>query len=79
MPRIAAKKKDYMISDLSKWIVAKMYEKHVRQSELAGLIGISQPGFSLKLKNCSFTYGDILSILNRLEATDEEIIKLMKL
>lgn len=79
MPRVSVKKKEYKVSDLSKWIVAKMYEKKVRQEEMAGLIGISQPWFSCKLKKNQFTYGDLLTILKRLEATDEEIIKLMKL
>ena len=79
MPRVSIKKKDYMISDLSKWIVGKMYETKVRQRDMAELLGITQPAFCKKLKSSYFTYGELLSILKTLEATDEEILRLMKL
>lgn len=79
MPRVAIKKKEYMISDLSQWIVGQMYAKHIRQEEMAGMIGINQSSFSKRLKQGKFSYGDLLSILKHLEATDEEILRLMKL
>lgn len=79
MPRVAIKKKEYMVSDLSKWMVGKMYETGVNQSDLAQLIGISQPAFSARLKRGSFSYSDMLTILKRLNASDKEIIKLMRL
>lgn len=79
MPRVAIKKKDYMISDLSQWIAGRMYAMKVRQSEMADLLDITQPAFSKKLKINYFTYGELLSILKKLEATDEEILRLMKL
>lgn len=79
MPRVSIKKKEYKVSDLSKWIVGKMYSENVRQNEMANLLGISQPYFSMKLKESKFSYGDLLSILQKLKATDEEILKLMKL
>lgn len=79
MPRVAIKKKDYMISDLSEWIAGKMYATKVRQRDMADLLGITQPAFCNKLKISYFTYGELLSILKKLEATDEEILRLMKL
>lgn len=79
MPRVTIKKKDYMISDLSQWIVGRMYVMKVRQREMADLLDITQPAFSKKLKINYFTYGELLSILKKLEATDEEILRLMKL
>lgn len=79
MPRVAIKKKDYMISDLSKWIVGKMYAMKVRQRDMAELLEITQPAFCKKLKGSYFTYGELLSVLKKLEATDEEILRLMKL
>lgn len=79
MPRVAIKKKQYMISDLSQWIIGRMYAMHIRQQEMAELIGITQPSFCQRLKKGLFTYGELLSILKKLEATDEEILRLMKL
>ena len=79
MPRIAIKKKEYMVTDLSKWIVGKMYEMKLRQSDLAEMIGVSQPAFCQRLKKGMFSYEDLLTLLKNLNATDEEILKMMKL
>ena len=79
MPRIAIKKKEYMVTDLSKWIVGKMYEMKLRQSDLAEMIGVSQPAFCPRLKKGMFSYEDLLTLLKNLNATDEEILKMMKL
>ena len=79
MPRVTIKKKEYMISDLSQWIVGRMYAMEIRQRDMAELLGITQPAFCNKLKINYFTYGELLSILKTLEATDEEILRLMKL
>lgn len=79
MPRVAIKKKEYMVTDLSKWIVGKMYEMKLRQSDLAEMIGVSQPAFCQRLKKGMFSYEDLLTLLKNLNATDEEILKMMKL
>ena len=79
MPRVAIKKKEYMISDLSQWIVGRMYAMKIRQREMGELLGITQQSFCKKLHGSYFTYSELLSILKRLEATDEEILRLMKL
>lgn len=79
MPRVAIKKKDYMVTDLSKWIVGKMYELDLTQSDLAEMIGISQPAFCQRLKKGMFSYIELLTLLKRLSATDEEILKMMKI
>ncbi len=79
MPRVNIKRKEYKISDLSKWIVAKMYEMNITQSDLANMIGISQPAFSNRLKKGLFSYEDMITLLKELKATDIEILTLMKL
>lgn len=79
MPRVAIKKKEYKVSDFSKWIVAKMYENQLNQDDLAKLIGISQPAFSNRLKKGMFDYSEMLTLLKELNATDNEILRLMKI
>lgn len=79
MPRVAIKKKEYMISDLSKWLVGKMYENHLRQEDLGKLIGVSQPAFCNRMKKGLFTYEDLLILFKELKASDEEILKLIKM
>ena len=79
MPRVAIKKKDYMISDLSQWIVGRMFTRNVKQKDIAEVIGITQSAFCQRLKSGFFTYADLISILKYLDATDEDILRLMKL
>lgn len=79
MPRVAIKKKEYMISDLSQWIVGRMYAMKIKQEEMGEVIGVNQSGFSKRLSKGKFTYAELISILKHLQATDEEILRLMKL
>lgn len=79
MPRVLIRKKEYKVSDFSKWIAGKMYENHLSQNDLAKLIGISQPAFSNRLKKGMFDYTEMLTLLKELKATDNEILKLMKI
>lgn len=81
MPRVAINKKKYMIADLPGWIIGRMHKKKLKQSEIAKSINIGQPALSLRLSSekDTFTYGDLLTLFRELEATDEEILHLMRL
>jgi predicted XRE-type DNA-binding protein len=79
MPRIASKKKEYKISDLTKYIRNEMYSQGIQQREMAEKLDISQPQLSHKLKNSIFSYKDLLIIFSFLKTEDEEILKIMKM
>ena len=79
MPRVAIKKKTYMVSDLIKWRAGKMYELDKTQADLAELLGITQPAFSNRMKKGLFSYEEMLVLLKELNATDKEILELMKM
>lgn len=79
MPRVRIKKKEYMVNDLTKWINRRREDLNLRQRDLAELLGISQPALSNRLEKGLFNYTDMIQILNVLNATDEEILKLMKM
>ncbi len=79
MPRCSLNRKKYKVSDLSKWLIGKMYELKMTQADMAELIGISQPAFSNRMKKGIFSYAELLIILDKLKATDEEILRLMKM
>lgn len=79
MPRVAIKKKEYKVTDLSKWIAGKMYELKLSQTDVAKMIGLSQPAFCQRLKKGMFSYEDLLTLFKNLKATDEEMLKMMKL
>ena len=79
MPRVTIKKKEYKVSDFSKWIVGKMYEQGLTQADLAKMIGITQPSFYNRLKKGLFSYSDMLILFKELKVSDSEILTLMKL
>lgn len=79
MPRINAKKKQYKISDLTKYIIAEMYAQDISQQEMAQHLGITQSTLSYRLKNNAFSYGDLLTIFNVLGTDADTKVKLMTL
>lgn len=79
MPRVTIKKKEYMISDFSEWIAGRMFVLKLTQEDMGKMIGISQPAFRNRLQKGLFSYSEILTLLKKLQATDEEILKLMKI
>lgn len=79
MPRVTIKRKIYMVNDLSEWIYGRMKKLHITQADLAPAIGISQSALSNRLKKGLFSYEDMITLLKALNATDEEILRLMKL
>lgn len=88
MPRVAIKKKEYKILDLKGWIVHQMKLSGLKQSDVAEALGISQPRVSSMLKIPKsgekmpidvFTYGDLLTLCELFEISDEEKRKLLTL
>ena len=89
MPRVALspeQKRDYMVNDLPYWFEKEARKKGLRQKDLAKALGITpqawndrkKPMLSGKPKD-SFGYGDMLILFQLLNATDEEILRLMQL
>lgn len=79
MPRVSSKKKEYMASDLTQWIIGRLYIKNLYQKDLAEKLGITKSALSIRMKNGFWQYKDLLTIFSYLEASDKEIIQLMKL
>ncbi len=78
MPRVSIKKKQYKMNDFIAFVYIKMKEKKISQSKMATELGISQSAFSQRLKSNYFTIADLITILEILDATDTEILKIMK-
>lgn len=79
MPRVHINKKKYMISDFRVWVIGKMNVLGKSQADMGNLLGISQPAFGKRLKESNFDYSQIITIFKELQATDEDIVKFMKL
>lgn len=79
MPRVRFYKKNYMVKDLKEFIIGRMRTLGLTQEQMGKEINISQSSFSQRLNKSLFSYGDLLTLFKKLNATDEEILRLMKL
>lgn len=86
MPRIAIKKKDYMVKDLAGWISGQMHILGLKQESVAQELGITQSAFSIRLNpkryktgKDPFSYGDLLTLFKLFGTPDEEMVRLLKL
>lgn len=79
MPRIAAYKKKYMLSDFSKWVKISMGEMGISQKTAGAWLGMSQQEFSRRLNNNLFKFSDAITLLNELGASEKEILELVKM
>ena len=79
MPRVSIKKKDYMAQDFGDWVRCRLRRIHRSQQSLADVLGISQPALNRRLNNGKFYYSEMLVIFKELAATDEDILKFLRL
>ena len=79
MPKIYLTKQDKLNNKLVALIYGAMKVKKIPQRVMADRLGISQPAFAKKLKNCQFAFTDLTTIFDTLDTQDEEILSVMKL
>lgn len=85
MPRVAINRKKYMIKDFTGWVLQKARMAGLKQKDIATLLGIAPSSFCERVKKCRkkeeniFSYEEVIMLLKEFEATDEEILRLMKL
>lgn len=79
MPRVQLYKQKYMLQDLSDWIIGRMRVMKKSQAYMGELLGISQVAFGQRVRKSNFEYSQLIVILKELQATDEEILKFMRL
>lgn len=79
MPRVAINKKKYLKTDLREWMNGKMDTLGKNQAYMGEALGISQQAFGSRLNDANFTNDQLYIIFKELEATDENIIRLMRL
>ena len=79
MPRVFLTRQQQLNNKLVAYIYGAMKVKKIPQRSMADKLGISQPAFAKKLKNCQFTHADLATIFEVLDTQDEEIISVMRL
>lgn len=89
MPRAALspeQKRDYMVNDLPYWFEKEARKKGLYTKDLAVALKITPQAWNERKKKkvngkpkAPFSYGEMLILFRLLNATDEEILRLMRL
>lgn len=85
MPRVANKKKEYMIKDFTGWVLKEARMRGLKQKDVAKMLGIAPSSFSTRVTKCIekgkniFSFEEAIVLLKEFEATNDEILRLMKL
>lgn len=79
MPRVILDRKKYMLNAFKEWMIGRMRTMGITQKDAGQMIGISQPQFHQKLKKSQFDTLEIMTLFKELRASDEEILRLMKM
>ena len=83
MLKVSINWKKYLVQDFYEWMKGRMSSKNLRQDDVGKMIGVNQQSVSRKMLACkngkpNFTQEELLILFKELEATDEEILRLMK-
>lgn len=79
MPKRARSRLEKEPNTFVLWIESRTGKRHgVMQKELAELIGLSPPAFSMRMKNGKFDYAEMVKIFDYLNAMDGERLRVMK-
>ena len=65
--------------EFKKWIRGKRSAEGVTQEMLAKKMGITQQAAGVKLRKSQYSLEDLLILFQSVNATDEEILRMMKL
>lgn len=78
MPRVAIKKKDYIVTDFLKWLRGEMAVRGIKQSDIAEWLGVSQQAVSIRVRRGTFSLKELLIIFENLGTSKEKIGELFK-
>ena len=80
MQRVHINQDKYVEKDAIAFIEGKTRERGLTDTDIAKLIGITQSSYSNRKRKgkMNFNYMELYKIINRLELTDEELVRLMR-
>lgn len=64
---------------MQNYIRDEMKMQKIKQSDMAELLGITQPGFSKALENATFTFEQLIKIFRALNTSEEDKTRLLTL
>lgn len=65
--------------EFHKWIKGKKASEDITESHIGKEMGVCQSAVSKKIKESQYSYTDLVILFKTVNATDEEILRLMKL
>ena len=78
MPKVYLTKQDKLNNRLTVLIYGRMKVKRITQTQMGEYLGITQQGFSKKLKRANFSYQELVSIFEILEIQDDDILSVLR-
>jgi hypothetical protein len=78
-PRGFYDKEKYLSDCLVEFIEGRRKTLNKSQSDLGELLNMTQQAFSSRMARRNFTYLQVVKLLEFLQATDEEMLRLMKM
>lgn len=79
MPKTYLNDADRAIEKYRRWYKTAKATHDINDEQIAKKIGISQPAISQKMNGGTISLRDALIIFREMNATDEEILKLMRM
>lgn len=79
MPRVSINKIKYLQTDLREWMKGRMNTLGKNQAYMGEKLNITQQAFGHRLRNGIFDNKQLYVIFKELEATEDEILSLMRL
>ena len=70
-------KQEKLNNDLAIWLIGEMKVKHIKQIEVASILGISQQALSNKIRSRSFRYEDLVALFDMFQPEADTVIRLM--
>ena len=78
MPKVYITEQEKYKTNLVALIYGAMKAQKKTQGELAKVVGVHQTAISLKLRNKSFKYEDLVEIFDYLGLSDQQILSVMR-
>lgn len=80
MPRVSLYEDKYIEADAAAFVEGKTRERRLVDKDMASLIGINPSSYCKRKQNgkLKLSYMELVKVIQKLELTDEEIVKLMR-
>lgn len=65
--------------EFKKWIKGKKASEDITESHIGAEMGVSQQAVNYKIRKSQYSYTDLVILFKTVNATDEEILQMMRM